>query len=154
MTGTNSSPKHAGGRPSDYTQELADEICERLSEGVSLRKVCEANDMPSARTIFTWFRVYPEFLQQYARAKDESADALADDIQDIANDVREGKLDPNAGRVAGDLKKWSASKLKPKKYGERLDVTSGGEKLPTPIYGGLNATNVHVPGHDSNKKGI
>lgn len=106
---------------------------------MSLRKVCERDDMPNKITVLRWLRDDKEFCAQYTRAKEDSADSLADDIQDLADDVLKGKYDPQAARVAGDLKKWSASKLKPKKYGDKLDLTSDGEKLPTPLLGGLSA---------------
>ena len=63
-----------GGRPTLYTKELADVICQRLSEGLSMRTVCKDEDMPCAATLFTWMRIHPEFLVQYTRAKEESAD--------------------------------------------------------------------------------
>ena len=122
------------GRPSEYTQETADEICEQLARGVSLKTVCKAESMPCEKTVFNWFRVYPEFLQQYERAKEESADALAEEIIDIADDGSNDWMLRNRkgheswelngehvqrSRLRVDSRKWIASKLKPKKYGER-----------------------------------
>lgn len=79
--------------------------------------------MPSRQTVYSWLRTHEDFLDNYARAKDDSADALADDIIDIAQGVLNKKYDPQAARVAIDGMKWSASKLKPKKYGDKLDLT-------------------------------
>jgi transposase-like protein len=124
-------------RPSDYTPELSAEICARLSEGESMRSVCRDESMPSARTLFNWMRAYPEFLQQYTRAKEESADALSDEMLDIADDGSNDWMErKNAeGEVTGwqvngehvqrsrlrvETRKWIASKLKPKKYGDKL----------------------------------
>jgi hypothetical protein len=121
------------GRPSGYTQDIANEFCSRIADGLSMRRICMDEDMPSKKTIFNWFETHEEFLHQYTRAKEASADAHADDIQDIADDVLKGRLDPQAARVAGDLKKWTASKLKPKKYGDKLDLTSDGKQMPAPI---------------------
>lgn len=117
------------GRPSSFTQDIADRICDELSDGKSLRKVCEAEDMPSKVTVLKWLRDNQDFLTQYTRAKEESADSLADDIEAIAEGVLTRKYDPNSARVAMDGKKWVASKLKPKKYGDKLDLTTGNEKL-------------------------
>lgn len=121
------------GRPSSFTPELGDEICARLAEGKSLRSILKADDMPAMSTVFRWLREDDEekstFREQYARAKQEAADALADEIQEVSDGVLEKKYDPNAARVAIDGKKWVASKLKPKVYGDRLDVTSGNEKI-------------------------
>jgi hypothetical protein len=128
------------GRPTDYTEEITYELCGLLAEGLSLNSICKRKDMPSRATVYNWLSTHPSFLDNYMRAKDDGADALADDIQDIAEDVRGGKLDPNAGRVAGDLKKWVASKLKPKKYGERIQHANDEDNpMPAPIFGGVSA---------------
>lgn len=127
------------GRPSLYSQELADKICAELAEGVSLRGVCMKDDMPSLPTIFSWMRTNEEFLKQYARAKQESADAMAEEIIDITDDALEDAKNGSehkginavvqAHRLKVDTRKWLMSKMKPKKYGEKVDVTSGGETI-------------------------
>lgn len=111
-----------GGRPTDYTEELADHICALLSEGNSLRKICRMDEMPCLQTIYTWFRKHDGFVEQYARAKDNSADADADRLDEIAEKVLEGEYEPQAARVAADIIKWAASKKKPKKYGNVVGV--------------------------------
>lgn len=125
------------GRPSDYSPELASRICEQLSGGISLRTVCKADDMPCAATVFNWLRAKPEFVEQYTRAKEESADALVEEMLDISdeasNDWMEVHDDDNVGyrlngeainrsRLRVDTRKWIASKLKPKKYGEKVQT--------------------------------
>lgn len=124
-------------RPSEYTTEVADRICAQLADGVSLRTVCLADDMPSKTTVFNWMRTRPEFLAQYARAKEESADALTDEMLDIADDGSNDWMERNKGdekgwvengeamqrsRLRVDTRKWIASKLKPKKYGDKLEL--------------------------------
>lgn len=133
------------GRPSSYTQEKADLICELLAEGKSLRSVLRDNpDLPDMKTIFKWMREHEIFLQQYARAKQEAADAMAEEILEIADDDSkdkvEGKSDMGVimrSRVRIDTRKWLMSKMKPKKYGDKLDLTTEGKALPTPILGDL-----------------
>ena len=130
-----------GGRPSDYTQELCDEICAKLAEGKSLRTVCLADEMPSTVTVFAWMRKYPEFLNQYANAKEESADALFEETLDIADDGSNDWMEQNKGDDAGyrvngesiqrsrlrvDTRKWMMSKMKPKKYGDKLTTDHTG----------------------------
>ena len=127
----------AGGRPSEFTQEKADIICARLAMGESLRSVCKSDDMPSAQTIFNWMRSYPQFLEQYARAKEESADAMAEEILDIADDGSNDwmeQLDKDGecigyklngehvqrSRLRVDTRKFLMAKMKPKKYGEKV----------------------------------
>ena len=105
----------SAGRPSDYTPELADRICEQLADGMSMRKVCEANDMPCKATIFSWLRTNAEFLDQYETAKGEAADSMTDDMLDISDNLTG---DTQRDRLRVDTRKWVASKLKPKKYGD------------------------------------
>jgi len=135
------------GRPSEYTEELADNICAQLSDGASLRTTCLSDDMPDKSTVFRWLRTHEEFRDQYARAKEESADALTDEMLDIADDgsndwmKRHGKEDEEywvangehiqRSRVRIDVRKWIASKLKPKKYGDKL--MHGGDPDGSPI---------------------
>jgi hypothetical protein len=133
------------GRPSKYTEELVDQICALLATGMSLKRVCEREEMPELKTVYNWLHNHDSFLQKYARAKQDSADAMANELEDIADRVLRGELDPNAARVAADIIKWSASKLKPKKYGDKLDMTTNGKDLPTPIYAGLSKTPTETP---------
>ena len=118
------------GRPSSYTQEIADNICKLLAGGLSLRKICLMDGMPHIDTVRRWLIEEDKatFHVQYTRAREEQADFYADEITEIA-DTEE---DPNKARVRIDARKWVASKLKPKKYGDKIDVTSGGEKLQLP----------------------
>jgi hypothetical protein len=103
-----------------------------------LRTVCLAEDMPSKTTVFRWFREYKDFCDQYARAKEESADALFEETIDIADEsLNEAHTaDPKASgavvqamRLRVDTRKWMMSKMKPKKYGEKMDLTSDGKQI-------------------------
>lgn len=107
-------------------------------------------NMPSMSMVFRWLAENVSFREQYTRAKEEAADALAEDIILLADEARYSRIDPKGAQVALDAMKWSASKLKPKKYGDKLDLTSDGKQLPTPIYGGVNV----VQGYNSNPQDI
>src|ERR1700722_13920923 len=76
----------SAGRPSDYSPELGSAICAEIALGFSLRTICKAESMPCVATVFNWLRVHTEFLEQYTRAKEEQADALAEEMLDIADD--------------------------------------------------------------------
>lgn len=124
------------GRPSEFTQEIADVICERIASGVSLRSIVEADDMPAASTVFKWLSERETFSEQYARAREAQADALFDEMLDIADDARNdwmvsrGEDENEAWRLNGEhiqrsklrleARKWMASKLQPKKYGDKV----------------------------------
>jgi hypothetical protein len=112
--------------PVRYSEAVTDLICIQLAQGVSLNKICQQPDMPSIVAVYKWLDAYPEFVKKYARAKDEAADTLADQILDISDDPN---LDANDKRVRIDARKWIASKLKPKRYGDKLEL-SGDDGSP------------------------
>lgn len=117
--------KHPGGRPSDFTQEIADEICSQIAEGKSLREITDQESMPSLRAVMNWLRGNDEFVQQYARAKEVQADTY----EDMMINTARTEADVQRARLIVDTMKWTASKLKPKKYGDKVDLTSDGEKI-------------------------
>ena len=117
------------GRPSEYTEEIGLKICERLARGESLNTICKDDDMPARRTIHYWLldKDKESFLHQYEKACNARADKLFDDLLDIADS--ENKGDVNRARLRVDTRKWYLSKVLPKKFGEKVDFTSGGEKI-------------------------
>jgi len=110
------------GRPSDYTDALAVMICQHIADGLSLRAIAEVEGMPSKETVRRWLRDNPAFRAQYAVARDEQADVFAEEIVDIADT----ESDSQKARVRIDARKWVASKLKPKKYGDKVALVGGG----------------------------
>lgn len=133
--------EQAKGRPSEYTDTIFNDICDKLADGKSLKSICEKEDMPSKATFYNWINNDKDLLDKYARAKDDASDALADDIQDISDKVLNGEYEANNARVAIDAKKWIASKLKPKKYGDKLDMTTNGKDMVVPILSGISKEN-------------
>ena len=118
-------------RQLEFTQEIGDAICDLIADGQSLRSICRRDDMPTTSTVCRWLTLLPTFAEQYTRARELQADALADEITDIADD-KTG--DPQRDRLRVDARKWVASKLKPKKYGERTLHGSDPENpLPAPV---------------------
>lgn len=105
------------GRPSTYSAKSASQICDRLAEGSSLRSICRDTDMPSCSTVFQWLSKNPKFSEQYARAREAQADAIADECLDIAKH----EPDVQRARLMIDVRKWFASKMKPRKYGDQLE---------------------------------
>ena len=104
------------GRPSMFSQRLADRLCRLLANGYSLKSICRRNCFPSHETVRRWLRDKSEFRAQYARAREDQADALAEEIIDIAD----AAADPQLGRLRVDARKWVAAKLKPKVYGDKV----------------------------------
>ena len=135
-------------RPESFTQELADKICYYLSHGYSLRKICDHSveeldnsDVPDITVIMRWLSnpQYTDFRKQYSHAREVQADYLADEGKDISDNVTESRDAVAKAKLQVETRMWYASKLRPKKYGDKLDLTSDGDKLEVPIYGGLSA---------------
>ena len=104
----------------ELTQELADEICEHLAEGKSLRAWCLEPGRPSPPLVRKWLAndANEWFRAQYARAREEQADTLFNDILDIVDQAE----DPQIARLRMDARKWMAGKLRPKVYGEKVEL--------------------------------
>lgn len=126
------------GRPSKYTKELGDNVCEGIANGWSIRSVCDKEDMPALTTVFKWIREIPEFTQQYAKATEERSEAHNESLLEMGDEAIEKaqNVDPKASgavvqayKLKADNFKWSMSKMKPKKYGDKVDVTSAGEAI-------------------------
>lgn len=111
------------GRPSSYTPEMGAKICGWIADGNSLRSFCREHGIGSD-TVYRWLRENKDFHVLYARAHDDRADALADEIQDIADEQvgASNKVEVEAARLRIEARKWIASKLKPSKWGERIEV--------------------------------
>jgi len=124
-------PKKKHGRPTKFTQELADLICERLANGETLRSICR--DLGFAHsTVIEWTMNNKSFSDQYTRARLKQADAYADMILDEAFN----SIDPQIGRLRVDALKWVASKLAPKRYGDKVEVEQTGTQKVRVIIGG------------------
>src|SRR5450756_686543 len=81
---TKDQPKR--GRPSHYSAEIADTICNRLAGGESLRAICADAGMPDRATVSRWLAHYEEFRDLYGSARECQAESLVDEILKIARD--------------------------------------------------------------------
>ena len=125
------------GRHTTFTQELADEICERSAEGEPLREICRDDHMPAWRTVYCWREQFPEFDTAIARARNIGEEALLEDTLPIADDGRNDWIERENKRtgktfVALNDEAIARSKLRietrlkllakwnPKRWGERI----------------------------------
>ncbi len=114
--------KRPVGRPTTYSQETADKICELIARGMSLRAICVSGDMPASGTVHRWLAEHAEFQEQYAHAREEQADSFADEIVEIADSVPADNAEVAKAKLQIDARKWKAAKLAPKKYGDKLEL--------------------------------
>lgn len=153
------------GRPSDYTPELDRLICERIAAGESLSAICRDESMPHRDTVYNWRGTNQAFSDRYTRAVEDRAEKLAEEILTISDDdsgdfgfrkvknedgesaeVFIDKDNIQRARLRVDSRKWIASKLFPKKYGDKVqnEVTGEGGK---PIEYAVTVKLVRPNGH-------
>jgi len=132
--------KRPVGRPTDYNKEIAAKICDLIAcgnPGYKLEKI--DTTLPDWSTIKRWLGRHEDFRADYARAHSISAEI---DFLEIELDGEKmlkhvvKQVDPKvanaaclAWRTLIDNKKWALSKRLPKKYGDKIDITSGNEPL-------------------------
>ena len=110
------------GRPSIYSEELAEKILARIADGESVLDIADDASMPAAATIYVWARKHPDFQDRYTRARMIQAERMFEDLVRISD----GGGDVARDRLRVDTRKWFLSKLAPKIYGDRIqheDVT-------------------------------
>lgn len=129
------------GRPTLYTEAIANEICERLAAGETLRTICKSEHMPHESTVRWWVVSDKEgFSTHYTRARDLGLDAIAEELFDIADDGTndwmtvgragaeiqvENREVTNRSKLRCETRKWYLSKLAPKRYGEKVEHNFG-----------------------------
>jgi len=147
MVATKRAPRPNEGRPSKYTKELGELICDRIALGESVKSICKDAKMPNASTVFLWVLDddKKEFSDKYAKARATQAELMFEEINEIADDGTNDymtKQNADGGeyevvnsehiqrsRLRVDTRKWYLSKVLPKKFGEKLDVTSDGKEI-------------------------
>lgn len=108
------------GRPSKYSEELADRVCMEIAIGKSVHALCEGKGMPSPATIFAWLTKHPTFLDKYVRARKERTNARFERLDQVIQDLRNGIIDHKVARVEIDVIKWQLGKENANKYGDRM----------------------------------
>jgi len=129
----------------DQIESIFSLIIQRIEDGEALRTILKSEDMPSTQTFYRWLESNDLKSKQYACACEVRGDAIFDEIIEIADDSKNDFTEKDIGdgivvsqfnsenvqrsRLRIDARKWVASKLNPKKYGDTVDFTSGGVAL-------------------------
>jgi hypothetical protein len=120
------------GRPTSYSIEIADAICEEIATtDQSLLAICTRKGMPSQSIVYRWLEAHWDFREKYAHERERQADVLASQILEISEDGANDYIQTEDGeapnrehiqrsRLRVDSRKWRASKLAPKKYGDKV----------------------------------
>jgi hypothetical protein len=125
------------------TREQVLAVIEHIEDGETEAEACRMVGIPNSS--FRMAALREEVSVEYARALAALAGDQANKLEEVVRDMRDGKVDWQVARVEIDARKWFASKFLPRRYGDRVDVTTNGKDLPTPILG-------YVQRNDSNSK--
>ena len=126
----------------DEVTEIQERVITEIQTGRSLRQVCGDEGMPNFRTVQRWIVSDGQFAVRYARARTAQADTLFDRMEAVEEAVSAGTMDSHAARVVLDSMRWRASKLAPKVYGDRLDVSVSDTRIS--ISGALQAAQARL----------
>ena len=114
--------KKKDGRPTIYSDELAKEICLRISNGRSLSSVCRDKDMPSRSIVYDWLADNKDFSDRYREADLQRADFHADEMIEIADSVEAESAEVAKARLQIDTRKWQIARMNATKYGDKQQV--------------------------------
>ena len=131
------------GRPTKYNFDIANTIGEMIaSSNKSMVTICKELGISYVTHLY-WLREHEEYLRIYTRAKEDQADFLAEEMLEIADDGSKDTTQDDDGfeivnheniaraRLRVDTRKFIAAKLKPKRYGDRVEqVITNGKSLP------------------------
>lgn len=129
-------PKFIPHRHPDFNEEVAARICELVSTHTcGIKKLCaQYPDLPALDTIYAWRHRYESFSDQFLKAKKVQAELLAEECLDISDDSALDFIETDTGKVKCnneyvnrsrlriDTRKWIASKLQPKLYGDKVEL--------------------------------
>jgi hypothetical protein len=122
--------RRLGSHNVEYTiREVWPKMLERITEGKSLMSATKEAKMSYATAMYQ-LRNNPELQKRYRAAIEERGDYLADELVDLSDEMPPPDLDPalinawvNRQRLRIDARKWTAAKLRPKQWGDRVDVS-------------------------------
>jgi hypothetical protein len=131
-------PKKPTGRPSSYSEAVANEICQRMTTGQGLLRICADDHMPDRATVYRWLEANEGFRDRYVRARealmdfyaeqilviafDESGDIVVDQAPDGRSKTVANHAKVQRDRLKVDSLKWIASRLFPKRYGDKMEL--------------------------------
>lgn len=118
-------------------EDIWNRILSEMITGRSLRSILRDEGMPTRDTVYRWIIEDKKKSDQYARAADMRADEIFDEMMDISDSTDEDVITLDNGnesvnhnvinrdKLKIDTRKWILSKMNPKKYGEKVDFSSG-----------------------------
>jgi hypothetical protein len=119
-------------RPSEYNFDLCIEVCDKIADGQNIKSILNSDEKyPSFPTWCKWKRENAELLNLYVNSIQDKGESVDAQIDEIWQGCKEGTYDASIANVLIQTLKWKASKYYPKMFGDKTDITSGGEKIQT-----------------------
>ncbi|MGG7536289.1 terminase small subunit protein [Rhizobium sp. 12,4] len=153
------------GRPSKFSQALAEKICARIADRESLRSICRDEDMPAKSTVLSWLADEDKaaFRARYALAREIMADSFVDEMVEIADNSSDDWIEKKnaAGETTGwqengeairrsqlriATRQWVAEKLRPKKYGAKVEAEQSVSGEVSQLLEAVNGRTRGLPG--------
>lgn len=116
-----------GRPPFEWREDIEREMLDRIALGESVMDICSpdrAAHIPSERTFYKRLSEDEHFAQEYVRVREIQGHREADEIRKIADKATAENY--NVARLRIDARKWRASKMAPKVYGDKLDLNHTG----------------------------
>jgi hypothetical protein len=117
-------PAARGGRPSKFSEKVAQEICERMIAGEDMVAICDDPNMPSRSAVYAWMQAHDGFRAQCAHAREGLADVFDSKIGELIENCTPASSPADRVKLAG--LQWRAAKAAPKKYGDRQAMEHSG----------------------------
>jgi len=127
-------PKKKVGRPRQWDRDVVmTEFNRRTADGESMREICSDQHMPSTTAICEWLQTHEGYAERHAHAMELRGQRFAEQIITVCQETMAGQHDINAARLFVDSLKWTASRLSPKVYGDRVEQHVSGDITATLI---------------------
>lgn len=117
-------------RPSKYDYDMCIEICSQVAEGFNVKTILKSKEeYPTFQTWCNWKRENVELFDLYVKTMQDKSESEIEEIEHICDLLKGGEIEPSAANVLIQTSKWKASKFYPKMYGDKIDMTTMGEKI-------------------------
>ena len=117
-------------RLTEYNYDLCVEICNELANGKNIKRILDSNDKyPDWTTFRRWKQNNEELRTLYINSQQDKAIALENELDDLRDMLTAKEIDASTYNVLAQTLKWKMAKFYPKVFGDKTDITSGGEKI-------------------------
>jgi Bacteriophage Sf6, terminase small subunit-like len=130
-----SKPPAKRGRPTLYSEQWAKKFCALVAQGKSVAEVCRRRDQPSEQSVYLWRSMHAGFAEALARAREAQADKLAKETLELSDkiDADDNSVKVQRARLQVDTRKWLASKIAPRHYGDHVEHNIKGGNTFAPM---------------------